>query len=382
MDSTGKVVFAVVGFGYWGPHLVRNISLTEDAVISYVCDLDAQRLREGARRFPFVAATQQYEDVLRDPSVDVVAIATPVTSHHHLAVRALRAGKHVLVEKPLASSSAEALDILATAHRYARKVFVDHTFIFTPAVRKLGELLLRDELGRLLYYDSVRVNLGIFQHDVNVVWDLMTHDIAILDFLLQGRMPLTASCTGAAHFGAQHEDLAYLTLSYEDDFIAHINVNWLAPVKVRQVLVCGDRKMAVYDDNSASEKLKIYDSGVSVQHAEDLYQTLVQYRVGDMHAPRLEMAEALATEIENIVDVVANGAAAQADGACGLRVVAVLEAADHSLRRAGIATPIQRFDSAGLDIQEAGRLNGPLPLDGHTTESVARFVEPAASTQQ
>ncbi|MDQ6824201.1 MAG: Gfo/Idh/MocA family oxidoreductase [Candidatus Eremiobacteraeota bacterium] len=346
MKPGNPVQFAVVGFGYWGPHLVRNISLTEGGIVSYVCDLDESRLRETARRFPGVTTTQRLEDILDDAAVDIVAIATPVHSHYGLAIKALQARKHVLIEKPLAASSEEAVDILATANRWGRKVFVDHTFVFTPAVRKLRELLVRNELGRPLYYDSIRINLGIFQHDVNVVWDLVTHDIAILDFLLEGRMPVSASCTGAAHFGAKHADLAYLTLTYDDDFIAHINVNWLAPVKVRQVLLCGDRRMVVYDDNSASEKLKVYDSGVDVKHAQDLYEMLVQYRVGDMHAPRLETAEALSYEIRNIVETLQNKTVAVADGEAGLRVVSVLEAADESLSRSGVCVPIVPVDSA------------------------------------
>jgi predicted dehydrogenase len=362
MDSSGNVSFAVVGFGYWGPHLSRNISLAEGAVVSWVCDLDVDRLREAARRFSTPKTTQCFEDILADSTVDVVAVATPVTTHYRLAIKALQASKHVLVEKPLASSTNEALDIVMTANRCQRRVFVDHTFVFTPAVRKIRELLVRNELGRLLYYDSVRINLGIFQHDVNVIWDLVTHDIAILDFLLDGRLPVSASCTGAAHFGAKHADLAYLTLTYEDDFIAHINVNWLAPVKIRQVLVCGDRRMLVYDDNSASEKLKVYDSGVYVRRAEDLYEMLVQYRAGDMHAPRLEAAEALSYEIRNIVGTLQNETAPVADGEAGLRVVSILEAADASLSQSGVSVPI-------------GPLDLTIPLDGKADHLVGSGLE-------
>jgi predicted dehydrogenase len=240
------------------------------------------------------------------------------------------------------------------------RVFVDHTFVFMPAVQKLKELLVKNELGRLLYYDSVRINLGIFQHDVNVIWDLVTHDVAILDFLLQGRIPVSAACTGAAHLSSRHADLAYLTLTYDDDFIAHINVNWLAPVKIRQVLLCGDKKMVVYDDNSASEKLKIYDNGVTIEHPEDLYQMLVQYRMGDMHAPRLETTEALGLEIKGIVDALTSGGATPSDGAAGLRVVSILEAADRSLRDGGAATPVRLGDVAikGAPASTPGSLVG------------------------
>jgi predicted dehydrogenase len=366
MTETGTISIAVVGFGYWGPHLVRNIALAEGAVVSHICDLSEERLREASRRFPGPKLTRRLEDVLEDNTVDVVAIATPVNTHYRLAIKALQASKHVLIEKPLATSSREAADILMTASRSGRQVFVDHTFVFTPAVQKIRELLLGDELGQLLYYDSVRINLGIFQHDVNVVWDLITHDIAILDFLLQGRMPVSASCTGAAHFGGRHADLAYLTLAYDDDFIAHINVNWLAPVKIRQVLLCGDRRMVVYDDNSASEKLKIYDSGVSIEHEEDLYQMLVQYRAGDMHAPRLETAEALSFEIKNVIETLQKKATAIADGEAGLRVVSILEAANVSLRLAGVAVPIKLADPAArLDGRRGLETEvGPAAIDG------------------
>jgi predicted dehydrogenase len=372
MNAVGNLAVAVVGFGYWGPHLVRNIALAEGAAVSYICDMNEERLSEASRRFPGPKLTRRFEEVLDDPTIDLVAIATPVNTHYRLAMKALQSGKHVLVEKPLATSSIEAADILRTASRLGRQVFVDHTFVFTPAVQKIKELLLRNELGSLLYYDSVRINLGIFQHDVNVVWDLITHDIAILDFLLQGRMPVSASCTGAAHFGGRHADLAYLTLTYEDDFIAHINVNWLAPVKIRQVLLCGDRRMVVYDDNSASEKLKIYDSGVNIEHAEDLYQMLVQYRAGDMHAPRLETSEALSFEIKNVVETLRNGAAAVADGAAGLRVVSILEAADVSLRLAGVAVPIKPISAAALPegSQVQAGDGGPTALDRRVPEPV------------
>lgn len=345
MSSPLDLSVAVVGFGYWGPHLVRNIALTEGARVAYVCDLNPDRLKEAARRFPGVKTTDRLEDVFSDPAVDLIAIATPVTSHHRLAMASLLAGKHVLVEKPLAASSREAAEILATAEQRGLRVFVDHTFIYTPAVQKLKQLILDDELGRLLYYDSVRINLGIFQHDVNVVWDLVTHDVAILDFLLQGRTPIAAACTGAAHLASRHADLAYLTLTYDDDFIAHINVNWLAPVKIRQVLLCGDRKMVVYDDNSASEKVKVYDNGVTIEQTEDLYEMLVQYRMGDMHAPRLETTEALAFEIRSIVEALKNGAPLPSEGAAGARVVAILEAADLSLRSGGAATPIRPLEA-------------------------------------
>jgi predicted dehydrogenase len=341
LDFRGNFKVAIVGYGYWGPNLVRNFTAAEGAVVSHVCDLNAERVKKAASTFPAVAVTQSLEDVLSDPTVDLIAVATPVSTHHKLALLALKAGKHVMVEKPLTSSAKLARDIVATAERCKRQVFVDHTFIFTPAVQKMREIYKRGDLGRLLYYDSMRVNLGLFQHDVNVVWDLVPHDVAILDFLLDGRMPVSASCTGVAHFGAQHADLAYLTLKYDDDFVAHINVNWLAPVKVRQILLCGDRRMLVYDDNSASEKIKLYDSGVNIERTEDVYQALVQYRIGDILVPRLDTGEALEIEAGNIVAALRGTARPVCDGHAGARVVSVLEAADASLGLGGEPVSIE-----------------------------------------
>jgi len=331
MDGT-VVNVGLVGFGYWGPNVARNFSQLEGARLSHICDLSEERLARARRLYPHSVATGDLDSVLADPSVDLIVVATPVSTHHQLAARALHADKHVLVEKPLTTSSELARDLVSIADRRKRYLFVDHTFIFTPAVRKMKEVYQRGELGRALYYDSTRVNLGIFQHDVNVIWDLVTHDLGILDYVLDGRMPASASCTGMAHFGADHADLAYLTLHYDGDFIAHINVNWLAPVKVRQVLLCGDRRMLVYDDNSASEKIKIYDSGVSIRRQEDIYETLVQYRLGDMHAPRLDPSEALTIEAKNIVDTIRGLDRPQCDGAAGARIVSILEAASYSLK--------------------------------------------------
>jgi predicted dehydrogenase len=326
---------ALIGYGYWGPNVARCFSQIDGARIAYICDLDEGRLAKARRSCPYSVVTRNVDQLLTDPEVDLVAIATPVSTHHALAIRALVAGKHVLVEKPLAGSTKDARDICATAQRHGRRVFVDHTFVYTPAVRKMKEIYQSGELGAALYYDSTRVNLGIFQHDVNVIWDLVTHDLAILDYLMDGSMPVIASCTGMAHLGSPHADLAYLTLRYEHDFIAHINVNWLAPMKIRQVLLCGDRRMLVYDDNSASEKIKVYDSGVSIGHVDELYQSLVQYRLGDMYAPRLDTDEALALEASSIIETLHGDERPVCDGAAGSRIVSILEAADTSLRLGG-----------------------------------------------
>lgn len=334
-----EIHVAVVGFGYWGPNIARNVLTVDHVVVSTICDASKDRLAKATRLFPASTVTTRFEDVLSDERIDLVVLATPAATHFPLAMQALDSGKHVLIEKPLATDQALARQILAKAAAVGRTVFVDHTFVFTPAVKKMYEIFNKGDLGQPLYYDSVRVNLGIFRHDVNVIWDLATHDLAILDYLFDGRLPMSVSCTGVAHFKGGQADLAHLTLKYDDSFIAHIHVNWLAPVKVRQVLFCGDKQMLIYDDNSAIEKIKVYDSGVDINHVEDVYKMLVQYRTGDMHAPRLDNGEALHCEIQNVVDALRGLAEPVCTGDAGLRVLQVLEAADQSFKQGG--TPIR-----------------------------------------
>ncbi|MGB6060491.1 MAG: Gfo/Idh/MocA family oxidoreductase [Candidatus Aquilonibacter sp.] len=334
---SGRLVnVGVVGYGYWGPNLVRNfMALASDkARVKLVCDARAERLAGVSRVYPSIGVTTDYDVMVRDPEIDLIAIATPVGSHFTLAEKALNAGKHVLVEKPLAGSVAEAEKLVALARSVGRKLFVDHTFVFTPAVRKMRELVRTGSMGELLYYDSTRINLGIFQHDVDVVWDLVPHDLSILDFLLGGMVPSSVSCTGVAHYG-DLADLAYVTLYYPNGFIAHINVNWLAPVKIRQILLCGDKQMMVYDEHTVQEKVRIYDRGVRVTNSEDLYQKLVEYRDGDMFAPKLPNTEALHAEVEGIVDVIRGDEAEVVGGECGLRIVRTLEAITTSMNQQG-----------------------------------------------
>jgi len=345
--SEGIVNVGVVGYGYWGPNLVRNfMALPADkARVTTVCDARPERLAAASRVYPALTITQDYGAMIGDPHVDLVAIATPVSSHYSLAERALRAGKHVLVEKPLTASVAEAEALVKLAASVDRKLFVDHTFVFTPAVCKMRELAENGSMGELLYYDSTRINLGIFQHDVDVVWDLVPHDLSILDYLLGGVMPTSVACTGVAHYG-ELADLAYVTLMYPNGFVAHVNVNWLAPVKIRQILLCGDKQMMVYDEHTVQEKVRVYDRGVRVKSSEDLYQKLVEYRDGDMFAPRLPNTEALAAEVTNVVDAIRGTAKAVVDGAAGLRVVRVLEAATKSMNEGG--GPVSMGDMAAV----------------------------------
>jgi predicted dehydrogenase len=272
---------------------------------------------------------------LNDPRVDAVVIATPVSTHFELAMQALRAGKHVLVEKPLTVTSHQSIALVEEAERLNRVLMVDHTFVYTGAVRKIRELVSQERLGRLLYYDSVRVNLGLFQHDVNVLWDLAVHDLAIMDYVLD-MQPCAIAATGMAHVSGQPEDVAYLTCFFADNLIAHFHVNWLAPVKVRRTLIGGDRQMIVYDDLEPSEKVKVYDKGITLNgQSEGMYQMMIGYRTGDMWAPQVSMVEALRTEAMHFLECIHCGRRPTTDGHVGHRVVRILEAANQSLARRG-----------------------------------------------
>ena len=322
---------AVVGYGYWGPNLVRNFWETPGARVVSVCDLRPERLGGVQARYPAVEITGNYDEVLADPRVDVVAVATPVSSHFELARRALSAGKHVFIEKPMTTTTAQAVRLLEIADERGLVVGVDHTFIYTGAIRKMRELVEKGELGEIYYYDSTRVNLGMFQHDVNVIWDLAPHDLSIIDHLI-GLEPELVVATGGAHLNSL-ADVAYITLSFPRNIIAHVNVNWLSPVKVRTTLVGGQRKMLVWDDLQPAEKVRVYDKGVNVSTERGVYQLLVSYRSGDMWAPRLEETEALQLETRYFLDCIATGQRPLNDGRAGLRVVRMLEAADQSLKR-------------------------------------------------
>lgn len=325
----------VVGFGYWGPNLVRNFAETPGARIVSVADLRPDRLEIVRSRYPGIQTTTSVDELIDDPRVDAVVIATPVGSHFALAERALRAGKHVLVEKPLTTSATEAEQLIELADRRGLTLMVDHTFVYTGAVRKIRELIDLEGIGDCYYYDSVRVNLGLFQHDVSVIWDLAVHDVSIMDYVL--RMdPVAVSATGVSHVPGQPENIAYLTLFMPGSLIAHIHINWLAPVKVRRTLIGGSRKMIVYDDLEPSEKIKVYDKGISINGgADNLHRLLIDYRSGDMWAPKLDATEALLTEARHFIECMTTGATPISDGHAGLRVVRILEAATRSLARRG-----------------------------------------------
>jgi predicted dehydrogenase len=332
------VRIGVVGYGYWGPNLVRNFYETPGAEVVRVADLRTERLKQVQVRYPTVQVTERQSELLEDPAIDAVAIATPVSTHFDLALKALRAGKHVFVEKPLAASGQQVQGLIDAAEEANRVLMVDHTFVYTGAVRKIRELVDDGSLGDIYYYDSTRVNLGLFQHDVNVIWDLAVHDLSIMDYLMPAA-PVAVSATGLSHVEGNTENVAFLTLFFDGPQIAHLHVNWLAPVKVRRTLIGASRKMIVYDDLEHSEKVKVYDKGITLNRktdpAEKMYQVLVGYRTGDMLAPNLDMSEALRVEAKHFVDCVTNGTKPLTDGAAGLRVVQILEAATESMKQRG-----------------------------------------------
>ncbi len=326
---------AVVGFGYWGPNLVRNFSEVHQAQAVAVCETRADRLAVVRQRYPAAEAVSEYAAVLSNPAVDVVAIATPVSTHFSLVMDALRAGKHVWVEKPFSTSVAEAEQMVAEATRRNLVLMVDHTFVYTGAVRKIKEIIDSGSLGDLYYYDSVRVNLGLFQSDVNVIWDLAVHDCSIIDYLLPIR-PRRVAASGVSHIPGQPENMAYITLFFDDTLLAHLHVNWLAPVKVRQTLIGGSRRMIVYDDIEPAEKVKVYDSGVELNSSpESVYQTRIGYRTGDMYAPKISHVEALKVAAEHFIGCVERGERPLTDGSAGLRVLRMLEGAARSMERGG-----------------------------------------------
>jgi predicted dehydrogenase len=324
----------VIGYGYWGPNLVRNFFECGAAKVQAVSDLRADRLQQVTTRYPSVKTMRDHRELLNDPDIDAVAIATPVSTHFDLAMQALKAGKHVLVEKPFTATAEQGLRLIEEADRRKLTLMVDHTFIFTPAVRKIKDLVLSGDIGQLYYYDSVRVNLGLFQHDVNVLWDLAVHDLSIMDYILAAQ-PQAVAATGMAHVAGQPEDVAYLTCFFANNLIAHFHVNWLAPVKIRRTLIGGSSKMIVYDDLEPSEKIKIYDKGITLNEPDGVYKMLVGYRTGDMWAPQLSTTEALRAEAKHFADSIENGTKPLTDGQAGLNIVRILEAAAESLRNRG-----------------------------------------------
>jgi predicted dehydrogenase len=331
-----EIKVGIIGCGYWGPNLIRNFNENYQTDLRYACDLDDQRLERIKVRYPAVTVTKNYKDLLTDKDVHVVAIATPVYTHYRFAKEALEAGKHLLIEKPMTSNSKEAGTLVNLAEKKNLLIFVDHTFIYTGAVKKMKEVISSQNLGDIYYFDSVRVNLGLFQPDINVVWDLAPHDISIMDYLIPGK-PKSVVAIGGSHTGNNIEDIAYVTVVYSSELMAHFHINWMSPVKIRRIIIGGSKKMIVFDDLDPSEKIKIYDKGILLAKTDKkvFYQNIIQYRIGDMYAPKIDQTEALKGLIDHLADCIKKKKKPITDGESGLRVVRILEAADKSIKKGG-----------------------------------------------
>jgi predicted dehydrogenase len=323
----------LIGYGYWGPPVARNFYNLDGCELAIVSDRRPDALRRARQAYPNLHVTPDASEAFTSPNIDAVAVVTPVWTHYELAKAALENGKHVFVEKPFTSTAAQAKELIDLADRKHLQIMVDHTFLFTGAVKKIRQLIQDGALGSLYYYDSMRVNLGLFQHDVNVIWDLAPHDLSIIDHLIDDK-PEFVTATGQSHVNGL-ENLAYITIYFQNQVIAHVNVNWLSPVKVRTTLIGGEKKMLVWNDLDPDEKIKVYDKGVAVTKREGVYDLLVSYRSGDMWAPRLEQTEALAEETRYFLECISTNEKPINDGRAGLRVVEILEAAEKSLKERG-----------------------------------------------
>jgi predicted dehydrogenase len=326
--------FGIIGYGYWGPNVARNIATLDGSNLTAIAEMSPAARQRAQKAYPGIHITPDACEVINSPDIDAVAVITPVWTHYDLAKTALEQGKHVFVEKPFTSTTRQAEELIELAARKNLTIMVDHTFLFTGAVRKIRQLVEDGTLGNLFYYDSTRVNLGLFQHDINVLWDLAPHDLSIMNHLLPAH-PEAVVATGQHHLNG-HEDIAFMTVYFPDRVIAHINVNWLSPVKVRTTLIGGEKRMLVWNDLEADEKIKVYDKGVDITSREGVYELLVSYRSGDMWAPQIEQVEALRHELSYFVDCVSSGENPHNDGCAGLRVVKMLEAATESLNKRGM----------------------------------------------
>lgn len=327
---------AIIGYGYWGPNLLRNFSQRADCRVTLVADVRRERLQAVKRNYPHICAVESPDDVLKDNTVDAVCIATPVYTHFELAKKALKNGKHVLVEKPMTSTVAEAEKLIALAQKQKKVLLVDHTFLYTGAVKKIKEIIDGKGIGGISYFDSTRINLGLFQPDINVLWDLAPHDISILNFLVKEK-PVSLNATGISHTHNGLENIAYLTLHYQNNFIAHFNCSWTSPVKIRKILIGGSEKMILFDDVEPTEKVKVYDTTYNIKPPSDesKRQLLVDYRTGDIFIPKLDKTEALEGVVNDFVLAVTKKKKPVSDMHDGLEVVKILEAAQHSIKHNG-----------------------------------------------
>ena len=324
----------IIGYGYWGPNLVRNFASNRHFQVTSVADNRAERLALVNRQYPAIVTTTDSGELLRNPAIDAVAIATPVFTHFDFARTALMNGKHVLLEKPMTSSLAEAEELISLAASKGLSLMVDHTFLYTGAVRKIRQLIDEDVIGRVQYLDSTRINLGLFQPDINVLWDLAPHDISIMTHLV-GEKPYSLSASGVSHTNNGLENIAYLTVNFQSGFIAHFNCSWSSPVKIRMMLIGGDRKMIVYNDVEPTDKIRIYDTGYTVKNDEDKQKLLIDYRTGDIFIPKTPSTEALALMVDDFAMSITEKRAPVSDSASGLAVIRILEASSESLKHHG-----------------------------------------------
>lgn len=335
------VKIGVVGCGYWGPNLIRNFSNIEGVNVEYICDLNEQRLSHIKKLYPLIKDTKNYDDLIRDPSIDAICIATPVFTHYHLAKKALEQKKHVLIEKPITSNSNDAINLIELAEKHNLKLMVGHTFEYSSAVVVLKNLIDNKQLGRIFYMSSTRVNLGLFQNDINVVWDLAPHDISIINYLLEDR-PISVNVNGASNYKDKIEDVAFMAIRYPMNVIAHLHLSWLDPCKIRRLTIVGDKKMAVYDDMNTEEPIKIYDKSVQKQPYYNTFgEYKLLYRFGDTHSPRIENSEPLKIECCHFIDCIKNGKEPKSNGYSGYQVVKVLEAAQISINNRGKEIPVE-----------------------------------------
>lgn len=336
-----EIKLGVIGCGYWGPNLIRNFNDNYHTDVQYACDLNKERLQRIKIKYPHIKTTTDYRELLKNGNIHAIAIATPVLTHYKFAKESLEAGKHVLVEKPLAASVKEAEKLVNLALKKGLILFVDHTFIYTGAIKRIKKFVSSGDLGDMYYFDSVRVNLGLFQNDTNVIWDLAPHDFSIMDFLLKEK-PVSVSASGSSHAIGGMQDMAYITIRFSGSMIAHFHVNWMSPVKIRRIILGGNKKMLLYDDMDPAEKIKIYDKGIELSKAnrKSVYQSLIQYRIGDMFAPVVDSSEALQVEVAHFADCIRNNTKPLTDGESGLRIVRLLEAADRSLKKDGLKVRI------------------------------------------
>ena len=327
------MIVGVLGLGYWGPNLVRNFLAQNEVSKVIGCDSRSDRLKFIAAKFPAVELISECDELMNG-NADIIVIATPVDTHYKFAKKALESGKHIWVEKPFTSSSAEAEELIELADKKNLKIFVDHTFIYNGAVIKMKELVDKGELGNIIYFDSERINLGLFQRDVNVIWDLAPHDLSIMNYILPSHEIVAVSANGIANFNGS-ENLAHLCVQFKENTFAHFHVNWVSPLKIRRMIVGGDKKMLVYDDMENSEKIKVYDSGVEFRTTESIHEALVQYRVGDMFSPRTDVTEALALGAKEFISAINENRKPLTSGEDGLNVVRILEASDKSIKNNG-----------------------------------------------